>query len=587
MSDSKQGSVESFAELDLPDAILKTLNRVGYERPTPIQAATIPALSSGEDVLGMAQTGTGKTAAFALPILAKIDVEQRLPQALVLCPTRELALQVSEAFQAYAAGLKDFHVLPIYGGHDMRTQLRSLKRGVHVIIGTPGRLLDHLERRSLDLSKLKTLVLDEADEMLRMGFNEDVEAILNKTPNDRQIALFSATMPPPIRRVADTYLKNPKIIRIESAAMTSDNIDQHYWLVAGTNKMDALTRILEVEDFDGMIIFVRTKTATVDLAEKLNARGFSAAPLNGDMNQVLRQRTVDQLKSGQLDMIIATDVAARGLDVERISHVLNYDIPYDDEAYVHRIGRTGRAGRKGKAILFVAPRERRMLRSIEKTTRQKITQMELPTRIELIDKRAAAFKESIASSLDNDHKTFFQRIVAEICHENETSPEEVAAALAFLLQKDRPILPPKNKPRPEKSEAKKIPVKNTKDIPNLGNALPLKEYPEIVMERFRIAVGHNDQVTPREIVGAIANEADIDGCYIGHIKIYDTYSTVDLPAGMPDELFSVLKKTRVKQRAIKIERMEDLEQQSKSRRSKTKPDNRKKSSKTSEKRKRK
>lgn len=570
MSDYTTGSAESFADLQLPAHILKVLSRIGYERPSPIQAATIPVLMSGRDVLGMAQTGTGKTAAFALPILANIDIKQKKPQALVLCPTRELALQVAEAFQAYAANLKDFHVLPVYGGHDMRAQLRGLQRGVHVIVGTPGRLLDHLDRRSLDLSQLRTLVLDEADEMLRMGFNEDVEAILDKTPSERQIALFSATMPPPIRRVADKYLKSPEEVRIETAVTTNENIQQYYWLVSGTNKLEALTRILEFEEFDAMIIFVRTKTATVDLAEKLNARGFSAAPLNGDMNQTLRQRTVDQLKQGKLDMVIATDVAARGLDVERISHVLNYDIPYDDEAYVHRIGRTGRAGRQGKAILFVAPRERRMLRSIEKTTRQKITEMQLPSRDELIDRRAASFKTMVADSLDNENKTFFQRIVAEICHEQESSPEDVAAALAYLLQKDRPLLPPKDKERSERNDRSDRSERNNKprqengengkkleNIPNLGNAQSLKDYPEIVMERFRIAVGRQNDVTPGEIVAAIARAADIDGRYIGQIKIYDTSSTVDLPAGMPEELFRALKKTRVCQRPIEIERIAD------------------------------
>lgn len=562
MSEHIEGENPSFAELNLPANLLKTLQHLGYERPSPIQAATIPALLDGKDVIGMAQTGTGKTAAFALPILANLKPRRSKPQALVLCPTRELALQVAEAFQAYAAKISNFHVLPIYGGQDMRTQLRGLQRGVQVIVGTPGRLLDHLDRRSLDLSELQTLVLDEADEMLRMGFNEDVEAILDKTPGKHQIALFSATMPPPIRRVADTYLQDPIEIKIETAVTTNENIEQFYWLVAGTNKLDALTRILEVEDFDGMIVFVRTKTATVDLAEKLNARGFSAAPLNGDMNQTLRQRTVDQLKGGQLDMIIATDVAARGLDVERVSHVLNYDIPYDDEAYVHRIGRTGRAGRKGKAILFVAPRERRMLRSIEKTTRQKITEMKLPSRVDLIHRRTQEFKNSVAQSLTMENKSFFQRIVAEMCHEQETSAEDVAAALAFLLQKDRPLLPPKDKtsqePTPNAEQPDNTPKKkanNTQSIPNLGNAESLRDYPEIVMERFRLDVGHNHNVTPREIVGAIANEADIDSCYIGQIKIYESYSTVDLPAGMPNDLYQSLKKTRVKHRAINLERV--------------------------------
>ncbi|WP_018416585.1 DEAD/DEAH box helicase [Teredinibacter turnerae] len=563
MTQDTQADSLGFADLNLPSSLLETVRKLGYERPSPIQAATIPALIEGRDVIGMAQTGTGKTAAFALPILAKIKSGSKNPQALVLCPTRELAIQVSEAFQSYAANIPNFHVLPIYGGQDMRTQLRGLQRGVQVIVGTPGRLLDHLDRRSLDLSELHTVVLDEADEMLRMGFNEDVEAILKKTPGNHQIALFSATMPPPIRRVADTYLKNPVEVKIETSVTTNENIEQFYWLVSGTNKLEALTRILEVEDFEGMIIFVRTKNSTVDLAERLNARGFSAAPLNGDMNQALRERTIEQLKGGKLDMIIATDVAARGLDVERISHVLNFDIPYDDEAYVHRIGRTGRGGRTGKAILFVAPRERRMLRSIEKTTRQKITEMQLPSRQDLIHRRTQEFKAAVTDSINMENKSFFQRIVAEMCHEQELSPEDVAAALAYLLQKDRPLLPPKGKepserPEREKREREFTPERSKKgELPNLGNAQSLRDYPEIVMERFRLDVGRNHNVSPREIVGAIANEADIDSCYIGQIKIFDDFSTVDLPAGMPAELFQMLKKTRVMQRPINLKRLDE------------------------------
>ncbi|WP_018274796.1 DEAD/DEAH box helicase [Teredinibacter turnerae] len=563
MTQDTQAESLGFADLNLPSSLLETVRKLGYERPSPIQAATIPALIEGRDVIGMAQTGTGKTAAFALPILAKIKSGSKNPQALVLCPTRELAIQVSEAFQSYAANIPNFHVLPIYGGQDMRTQLRGLQRGVQVIVGTPGRLLDHLDRRSLDLSELHTVVLDEADEMLRMGFNEDVEAILKKTPGNHQIALFSATMPPPIRRVADTYLKNPVEVKIETSVTTNENIEQFYWLVSGTNKLEALTRILEVEDFEGMIIFVRTKNSTVDLAERLNARGFSAAPLNGDMNQALRERTIEQLKGGKLDMIIATDVAARGLDVERISHVLNFDIPYDDEAYVHRIGRTGRGGRTGKAILFVAPRERRMLRSIEKTTRQKITEMQLPSRQDLIHRRTQEFKAAVTDSINMENKSFFQRIVAEMCHEQELSPEDVAAALAYLLQKDRPLLPPKGKepserPEREKREREFTPERSKKgELPNLGNAQSLRDYPEIVMERFRLDVGRNHNVSPREIVGAIANEADIDSCYIGQIKIFDDFSTVDLPAGMPAELFQMLKKTRVMQRPINLKRLDE------------------------------
>ena len=611
----------SFAELDLPQFLQDTLSKVGYEKPSPIQQATIPVLLQGQDVVGMAQTGTGKTAAFALPILAKIDLSKSHTQALVLCPTRELAIQVAEAFQTYAAGMRGFHVLPIYGGQDMGRQLSGLRRGAHVVVGTPGRLLDHLNRKTIDLSQLNTLVLDEADEMLRMGFIDDVEAILENTPKSRQVALFSATMPGPIRSVAEKYLHNPQEIRIQSAISTNEDIEQFYWLVQGTSKLDALTRILEVEEFDAMLIFVRTKTSTVDLAEKLSARGFAASPLNGDMNQSIRTRTVEQLKNGQLDILVATDVAARGLDVDRLSHVMNYDIPYDDEAYVHRIGRTGRAGRSGKAILFVAPRERRLLNSIEKTTRKKITQMELPTRGELIEKRSAAFKEGISATITSGKLDFFHKLVADLVQEHECTPEHVAAAMAYLLQKDRPLEPsqggreaprsdranfayndtqgrnepsprrasPENRVRPERSARpersertvpaerapRRVPVDTQlqeilteeplfNDTPTRaprrehspaddGRAKPLRDYPDIPMERFRIHVGHKDGVTPREVVGAIANEAEIEGRYIGHIRIYDDYCTVDLPGGMPKEVMQILQKTHVCSKPLMIE----------------------------------
>ena len=609
MSSSTRSEL-SFAELDLPQFLQDTLNKVGYEKPSPIQQATIPVLLEGKDVVGMAQTGTGKTAAFALPILAKIDVSKGQTQALVLCPTRELAIQVAEAFQTYAAGMRGFHVLPIYGGQDMGRQLSGLRRGAQVVVATPGRLLDHLNRKTIDLSALNTLVLDEADEMLRMGFIDDVETILENTPKSRQVALFSATMPGPIRSVAQKYLNQPQEIKIESAISTNEDIEQFYWLVQGTNKLDALTRILEVEDFDAMIIFVRTKTSTVDLADKLSARGFAASPLNGDMNQAIRSRTVEQLKKGALDIIVATDVAARGLDVDRLSHVMNFDIPYDDEAYVHRIGRTGRAGRSGKAILFVAPRERRLLASIEKTTRKKITRMELPTRGELIEKRSAVFKEGISEAIVNGKLDFFHKLVEELVREHECTPEHVAAAMAYLLQKDRPLEPStghsesprsdregfayadtqnrgerpnkrtkdesKSTERPSRRErtVKRVPGENEfKDAlgesdfeqeparaprrehnpADDGRAKPLRDYPDIPMERFRIQVGHKDGVTPREVVGAIANEAEIEGRYIGHIRIYDDYCTVDLPGGMPKEVMQILQKTHVCSKPLNIE----------------------------------
>jgi len=563
----------SFADLNLPANLLETLSRVGYETPTPIQRRTIPPLLAGRDIVGMAQTGTGKTAAFALPILARIDVSNMRTQALVLCPTRELALQVAEAFQTYAEGMKGFHVLPVYGGQDMGRQLQALRRGAHVIVATPGRLLDHLRRKSLDLRSLQTLVLDEGDEMLRMGFIDDVEEILKQTPPERQVALFSATMPAAIKKVADRYLKDPEEIRIKTATSTNADIEQFYWLVQGTNKLDALTRLLEVEEFDGMIVFVRTRNSTVELADKLSARGFSASPLNGDMNQSLRQRTIEQLKRGTLDILVATDVAARGLDVDRISHVMNYDIPYDNEAYVHRIGRTGRAGRSGKAILFVAPRERRMLQSIERTTRKAITRMELPTRGELIERRSEAFKVAIADTVQAGNLEFFHNLVQDLCRDHECSIENVAAAMAMLLQKDKPLAPVRDRAEPvqrDKASTRPVPAQRAPErpapkdkpvrerIPRVQaddgevRAKALKDFPDIPMQRFRIDVGHQDNVTPREIVGAIANEAEIEGRYIGHIRIFDTYSTVDLPDGMPEETFRTLRKTHVCQKPLNI-----------------------------------
>ena len=368
-----------FVDLGLSAPVMASVTEVGYESPSPIQAATIPALLEGKDVLGQAQTGTGKTAAFALPILSRLKLDQKKPQALVLAPTRELAIQVAEAFQRYANKIPGFVVLPIYGGQGYAPQLTALKRGVHVVVGTPGRVIDHLDRGTLDLSELTTLVLDEADEMLRMGFIDDVEAVLKKTPPTRQVALFSATMPPVIRRIAQTYLRDPQEVTITAKTTTATNIRQRYWFVSGMHKLDALTRILEAEPFEAMIIFARTKLGTEELAQKLQARGLAAAAINGDVQQQQRERTIQQLKDGKLDILVATDVAARGLDVERISHVLNYDIPYDTESYVHRIGRTGRAGRSGDAILFVTPRERHLLRAIERATRQPITQMQLPS----------------------------------------------------------------------------------------------------------------------------------------------------------------------------------------------------------------
>ncbi|MFD1043553.1 DEAD/DEAH box helicase, partial [Pseudoxanthomonas kaohsiungensis] len=453
--DQESPAAPRFGDLGLPEPLLAALSDVGYESPSPIQAATIPALLAGRDVLGTAQTGTGKTAAFALPVLAKLDMSRPRPQALVLAPTRELAIQVAEAFQRYATRIPGFHVLPIYGGQGYGPQLQALRRGVQVVVGTPGRVIDHLNRGTLDLSELQCLVLDEADEMLRMGFIDDVEAVLQKTPPNRQVALFSATMPPPIRRIAQTYLKDPAEVTIAAKTTTSANIRQRYWFVTGMHKLDALTRILEAEPFDAMIVFARTKAATEELAEKLQARGVAAGAINGDIQQQQRERTIQQLKDGKLDVLVATDVAARGLDVERISHVLNYDIPYDTESYVHRIGRTGRAGRSGEAILFVTPREKGMLRAIERATRQPIEEMRLPSVAAVNDRRVARFFEKISGVLESGGLEDYRELVDRYAGEHDVAASEIAAALAKLLQGGTPLLleaRDERAPRPVRAE---------------------------------------------------------------------------------------------------------------------------------------
>ncbi|WP_417068634.1 DEAD/DEAH box helicase [Niveibacterium terrae] len=551
-------STETFASLGLSSPLLAALTVLGYETPSPIQAACIPHLLAGSDVLGEAQTGTGKTAAFALPLLERLDLASSKPQVLVLTPTRELAIQVAEAFQSYARQLKNFHVLPIYGGQSMVVQLRSLARGAQVIVGTPGRVMDHLERESLKLDDLRALVLDEADEMLRMGFIDDVEWILKHTPESRQTALFSATMPDAIRRVARQYLREPKEVKIRAATSTVATISQRYWQVRGTDKINALTRILEVEDdFDAAIVFVRTKTATVEVAEKLEARGYAVAALNGDMTQGLREQVIDRLKSGSLDMIVATDVAARGIDVPRISHVINYDIPYDTEAYVHRIGRTGRAGRQGTAILFVAPREFRMLRAIERATRQPITPINLPSREDVADRRVAQFKQQILDALGNEELAFFTDVVAEIEQENELSGREVAAALAWLAQKDKPLqLDPREYPdlpvAQERSE--RAPRENRGEILERRRA-----FSDGKLAKYRIEVGRAQGASPKEIVGAIANEGGIEGRFIGQINLFSDFSTVELPVDLPESVLATLRQTRVCQTRLNIRAFADGE----------------------------
>jgi ATP-dependent RNA helicase DeaD len=671
-----------FLDLGLPEAVLQALRDVGYEAPTPIQAETIPLLLAGSDVLGQAQTGTGKTGAFALPVLSKIDLSKAQTQALVLVPTRELAIQVAEAFQRYATHMKGFHVLPIYGGQSYTPQLKGLKRGAHVIVGTPGRVMDHMKRGTLPLDALTFLVLDEADEMLQMGFIDAIEWILEQTPAERQIALFSATIPPAIRRIAQRHQRTPAQITIRSRTSTAPNIRQRYWLVSGMHKLDALTRILEVESFDAMLVFVRTKLETVELAERLEARGFEAAPLNGDIPQQQRERTIAALKSGKVDIVVATDVAARGLDVERISHVVNYDVPYDSESYIHRIGRTGRAGRSGEAILFIAPRERNMLRIIERATRQQIAQMNLPSVAAVNEQRVARFKQRIADTLAAGETAAFRSIIEEFEAENEVPAIEIAAALASLLQGATPLLLPEKSqgeesgrewrrqgeerdgargqgshsrhgrdgggggerrgtrpddrtaggrrgrsqdqgqdtrhrggddrvavgadPRGERgADGDRNPRVDQGDDRVAGGADPRAEHgvdgdlnlradqggdrvaggadpradrdarsdrgpadtsgarpsrrrrgDDVVFETFRLEVGHAHGVKPGNIVGAIANEAGLEGRHIGQVDIRDDHSFVDLPEGMPKDIFRNLKKVRVAGQELRISRVD-------------------------------
>jgi ATP-dependent RNA helicase DeaD len=555
-----------FSDLNLSSAVLKVMKEVGYETPSPIQAATIPLLLENRDVLGQAQTGTGKTAAFALPILSRIDIKQQSPQALVLAPTRELAIQVAEAFQTYAAHIKDFHVLPIYGGQSYGPQLSALRRGVHVVVGTPGRVIDHLEKGSLDLSRLKTLVLDEADEMLRMGFIDDVEQILQKTPAERQTALFSATMPSAIKRIAKTYLRDPAEVTVAAKTGTADNIRQRYWMVSGMQKLEALTRILEAEPFDGMIVFARTKLGTEELASKLQARGFAATAINGDMQQVQRERTIAQLKDGKIDILVATDVAARGLDVERISHVINYDVPSDPESYTHRIGRTGRAGRSGEAILFITPREQGLLKAIERATRQPVAPLTLPTVKAVNDVRIAKFKDQIGEVLALGGLEVFRGLIEEFEREQNVPAVDIAAALAKLARGDVPLLLEKPnrdaKSAPSWQDDKpgaRMPRSDAPARPDRGAAPGFRKErvarpSEDGMGTFRIEVGHAHGVKPGNIVGAIANEAGIESKYIGRIEIYDDYSMLDLPVDLPPDLLDHLKSVWVAGQQLNITR---------------------------------
>ena len=561
----------TFADLGLKAPILEALNDLGYEKPSPIQAECIPHLLNGRDVLGMAQTGSGKTAAFSLPLLQNLDPELKAPQILVLAPTRELAVQVAEAMTDFSKHMRGVNVVALYGGQRYDVQLRALRQGPQIVVGTPGRLLDHLKRGTLDLSKLSGLVLDEADEMLRMGFIDDVEWVIEQCPLDRQIALFSATMPDQIRRIAHRHLQSPVEIKIASKTSTASNIRQRYWLVSGLHKLDAMTRMLEVEPYDALLVFVRTKTAAEELASKLSARGHACEALHGDIPQKLRERTVEKLKAGQLDILIATDVVARGLDVERITHVVNYDIPYDTESYVHRIGRTGRAGRTGDAILFVAPRERRMLRIIEQATRQPIEPMQMPTAKDINKHRLERFKQQIRETLESEEDLQpFHQIINEFLEDENTDPLDLCAALCKMIQGEEPLFMNENEPEPHQrfddrndrggDRFERGGRRDRNDRFERGDRPERSERrsraPEGPTVRYKVHVGHEHGVKPGQIVGAIANEAGIDSKFIGHIEIYNDFTTVDLPEGMPAEVMGILKKARVCQRPLDIEQFD-------------------------------
>jgi len=554
----------TFADLGLSQNIMQAIQKIGYENPTPIQAQTIPLLLSGKNLLGTAQTGTGKTAAFTLPLLSRLDFDGKNPAILVLTPTRELAIQVSEAIKKYSAFMKDFHVVPVYGGQDMGIQLRALKRKAQVIVATPGRLIDHLERKTIDLSGIQALILDEADEMLDMGFQEDVEYILEATPEGAQRALFSATMPAAVQRIVATYLGKYETIRITGKTTTVEKTRQRYLPVRQEHKMEALTRVLENEEFEGMLIFVRTKQETAEVAERLEARGFDAVPLSGDLAQSLRERTLNRLKEGKIDIVVATDVAARGLDVDRITHVLNYDIPYDTESYVHRIGRTGRAGRDGNAILFVTPRETRLLTMIEKETRQKIEKMNLPTGEQISNKRVAKFKEEITKTVqEQSGLKDFRDLIEDLAMEQAMDIADIAAALAYMNQEEQPLFP-KMEPleadvshKRDRGHEKSDRRSRGSDRGHRDGSFSDMESPESGMERYYLGVGRMDNVSPRDIVGAIANEANLESKYIGHIKLFEKFSTVDLPEAMPDEVLNILRRMTIKNRPSKIRLMTD------------------------------
>lgn len=560
----------SFADLGLSAPILSALAGLGYEKPSPIQLECIPHLLNGRDVLGMAQTGSGKTAAFGLPLLHNIKAELKAPQVLVLAPTRELAIQVAEALSSFSKDMNGVNVVALYGGQRYDVQLRALRQGPQIVVGTPGRLLDHLKRGTLNLSNLSGLVLDEADEMLRMGFIEDVETIMAQIPAEHQTALFSATMPEAIRRITRRFMKDPQEVRIQSSVTTRPDISQSFWRVGGGyNKKEALVRFLESEDFDAAIIFVRTKNATLEVAEALERSGYSSAALNGDMNQSLREQTLDRLKDGRLDILIATDVAARGLDVERISLVVNYDIPMDSESYVHRIGRTGRAGRAGRALLFVENRERRLLQNIERTMKLTIPEVQLPNAELLGERRLAQFAAKVGQQLESSDLDLYRALLAKLQPEEEFDLETLAAALLKMAQGERPLILPPEAPRRPQREFSRDDRSNDRgrdrgdsrrDSRDGGDRPARRERRDVgEMELYRIEVGRDDGVEVRHIVGAIANEGDISSRYIGNIKLFASHSTIELPKGMPGEMLSHFTRTRILNKPLNMQLLGDAQ----------------------------
>ncbi|KGQ38136.1 DEAD/DEAH box helicase [Gallibacterium genomosp. 1] len=545
----------TFADLGLPENLLSAVSDLGFINPSPIQQACIPHLLNGEDVLGMAQTGSGKTAAFALPLLTKIDLNKKYPQLLVMAPTRELAIQVADACEQFAKNLQGINIVTVYGGQRYDIQLRALKQGAQVVVGTPGRILDHIRRKTLDLSALKAIVLDEADEMLRMGFIEDVETVMAELPELHQTALFSATMPEPIRRITRRFMREPQEIKIQSTQQTAPDITQSFWFVNGFKKSEALVRFLEVEEFDAAIVFTRTKTGTTEVTDLLERNGFRCAALNGDMTQQLREQTLEKLRNGRLDIVVATDVAARGIDIDRISLVVNYDIPLDPESYVHRIGRTGRAGRAGRALLFVEAREKRLLRNIERLMKKTVDEVQIPNHEQLQQVRRDKFRQRITAQLEHHDLDQYRSLLEDIFAADQ-SQEDIAAAMMMLLQgKQKLILPPDPEIKPVRRE-KNRDYKGRERRENPRSAERRGARNELPMDLYRIEVGRADGVEVGHIVGAIANEGNISSRYIGHIKLYDHYATVELPLDMPKALLQHFQRTYVVGKPMKMSLLE-------------------------------